>query len=162
MEVGLAPDYIIYNNGIIYSTNRIVDTTTGYKRFLESKIKKTTTEKNGYERVGLYINKKIKFFYIHRLVAMAYIPNPYNLPLVNHIDKNRKNNNVSNLEWCDSMYNNQSINTCKNFGNVGKTPSNTYRVIYASNGVKHSQTFKTEDEAISYLFVKELFLKLEL
>lgn len=162
MEICLAPDYIIYDNGIIYSTNRIIDTTTNHKRFLEGKLKLTKIEKNGYERVGLYINKKIKFFYVHRLVAMAYIPNPNNLPIVNHIDRNRKNNNVSNLEWCDSMYNNQSINTCKNFGNITKTSSNTYSTKYTTNGNTHKKSFKTEEEAIAHLFVKELFLKLEL
>lgn len=44
---------------------------------------------------------------IHRLVAMAFIPNPCNLPQINHRDENPKNNNVNNLEWCDQLYNNR-------------------------------------------------------
>lgn len=54
---------------------------------------------DGYMKVGLTVNKKIKRCAIHRLVATAFIPNPDNLPIVNHLDGNRSNNNVDNLEW---------------------------------------------------------------
>ncbi len=53
----------------------------------------------GYLHVGLSINKKIKRMRVHRLVAIAFIPNPDNKPYVNHKDGNRQNNKVSNLEW---------------------------------------------------------------
>lgn len=49
---------------------------------------------------------KTKSIRIHRLVAKAFIPNPDNLPEVNHKDENKLNNNASNLEWCDRQYNN--------------------------------------------------------
>ena len=59
----------------------------------------------GYEVVTLYSKEKRKKFQIHRLVATAFIPNPNNLPCVNHKDENKENNSVENLEWCDYVYN---------------------------------------------------------
>lgn len=56
-------------------------------------------EEQGYKTVGLHINKKIKRFRVHRLVALMYIENPENKPYVNHKDGNRSNNCVDNLEW---------------------------------------------------------------
>lgn len=60
----------------------------------------------GYLHVILYKNCTSKWFKVHRLVAMAFIPNPDNLPMINHKDENPGNNAVSNLEWCDASYNN--------------------------------------------------------
>ena len=62
-------------------------------RFLKPYVRK------GYLRVKLYINGVEKDFSIHRLVAFAYLPNPDNLPEVNHKDENKQNNCVDNLEW---------------------------------------------------------------
>ena len=66
---------------------------------------KPQTDKDGYLRVGLYKDGKAKKYLIHRLVAEAYIPNPDNLPQVNHKDENKENNCLQNLEWCDPKYN---------------------------------------------------------
>ena len=51
------------------------------------------------------IEGKMKSFTVHRLVSLAFIPNPDNLPEVNHKDECKTNNNVSNLEWCSKSYN---------------------------------------------------------
>lgn len=59
----------------------------------------------GYHRVTLYDNKRKQRFFIHRLVATLFLPNPNNLPEVNHIDGNKDNNSVSNLEWCNHVHN---------------------------------------------------------
>lgn len=66
---------------------------------LNGKPLKPATDKKGYLRVGLTINKKLCTKKVHRLVATEFIPNPNNKPCVNHIDGNKKNNNISNLEW---------------------------------------------------------------
>lgn len=60
---------------------------------------------NGYYVVNLSKNNKVKWFGVHRLVAMAFIPNPMDLPMVNHKNENKLDNQVDNLEWCDAKYN---------------------------------------------------------
>lgn len=68
-------------------------------------ILKSRITRKGYERVVLRTNNIPKDYYIHRLVANAFIPNPDNLPQVNHKDENKTNNCVDNLEWCTQKYN---------------------------------------------------------
>ena len=61
---------------------------------------------NGYLRVELFDkHHKNKQLHVHRIVAAAFIPNPHDLPYVNHKDQNKANNAVSNLEWCTAKYN---------------------------------------------------------
>ena len=64
-------------------------------------------DKDGYAQVLLYDSEKNRHrFYVHRLVARAFILNPDELPQINHIDGNKSHNSVSNLEWCDAEHNN--------------------------------------------------------
>lgn len=62
-------------------------------------------DKDGYLRVCLSKNGEHKNYFIHRLVAQAFVPNLNNYPQINHIDENKQNNSVDNLEWCDCQYN---------------------------------------------------------
>ena len=90
----------------------------GYEqRYLASysgRIKSSSTDKvlaggvggTGYWQVLLYNNGKRQCFKVHRLIAIAFIPNPKNYPVINHKDGNKLNNCVSNLEWCDMKHNN--------------------------------------------------------
>ena len=64
-------------------------------------------EEKGYCRLSIKINGKKKHFAVHRLVAIAFIPNPNNLPQVDHIDNNKTNNRVDNLRWCSNKENAQ-------------------------------------------------------
>ena len=70
-------------------------------------------ENNGYYTVSLYKNKKPSINNIHRLVAEAFIPNPNNLPCVNHKNEIKTDNKVNNLEWCTYQYNNTYNNKAK-------------------------------------------------
>lgn len=76
------------------------------------RILKPQPDGDGYPYVTLCREGKRKLIHIHRLVAKAFIPNPLNLPVVNHKDENPKNNTVDNLEWCTVKYNN-NYGTCK-------------------------------------------------
>ena len=73
----------------------------GYKRkhFLSQ-----TPDKDGYLKVSLSKNNKAKKYFVHRLVAETFIPNPNNLPIVNHKDEIKSHNYKDNLEWCDYEY----------------------------------------------------------
>lgn len=104
--------YQVSNFGNILSLN--------YHRSGKPKLMKLSDNGNGYLKVCLSKDGKQKMFKVHRLVAETFIPNPENLPQVNHIDENKENNRVDNLEWCSLEYNN-------NYGTrnerIGKTIS---------------------------------------
>lgn len=88
-----------------YGRVRSLDRYDERNRFLRGRILKLHTLRRGYLDVRLCSNGKVKSFLVHRLVAEIFIPNPDNLPQVNHRDENPSNDNVDNLEWCDGKYN---------------------------------------------------------
>ena len=73
--------------------------------FASNKFLKPQATEKGYLTVCLGRGTNYKPYRIHRLVAEAYLPNPDNLPEVNHKDEDKSNNSVSNLEWCTGDYN---------------------------------------------------------
>lgn len=79
--------------------------------------------KNGYLQVNLSKDGIVKHYYVHRLVTQAFIPNPNNLPEVNHKDENKENNRVDNLEWSTRSYNN----------NYGTRTEKTSKKVYMYN-----------------------------
>ena len=76
-----------------------------YRNTGKEYILKPTDNGEGYMVVSLYKNGESKNLRVHRLVAEAFIPNPSNLPVINHKDENPANNRADNLEWCDVQYN---------------------------------------------------------
>ena len=94
-------EYMVSNLGRVKSLERI--DYLGHHR--KEKILKPGKTADGYLQVGLWKDGKRKSYHIHRLVANAFIPNPNNLPEVNHIDEDKTNNKVENLEWCNKTYN---------------------------------------------------------
>ncbi len=100
-------DYLVSDCGNVYSIK-------------SNKIMQLHKMKSGYMHLNLSKNNKKYGFYVHRLVADAFISNPKCFPQVNHKDENKENNNVSNLEWCTCEYN-------VNYGTARKRTSETLK-----------------------------------
>ena len=96
LDLAIADEYLKYYD--ITEDGKCINKQTKH-------IKNTFISNNGYERVTLWIKGKQQKFSIHRLVAIKYIPNPNNYSCINHIDGNKLNNNVNNLEWCSISQN---------------------------------------------------------
>lgn len=91
--------YQVSNLGCVKSLTRKVRCKNNKFRIIIGKILIPIQTKNGYLFVNLWKNNKIKRVLVHRLVAETFIPNPENKPEVNHINGNKLNNYVDNLEW---------------------------------------------------------------
>lgn len=76
-----------------------------FKKDKNNFILKQRITKGGYLRITLYKNGMAKKYLVHRLVAQTFIPNPENKPQINHLDGNKQNNKVDNLEWCTNSEN---------------------------------------------------------
>lgn len=108
-------DIVIEKNGVLYDYTGLYQVSNlGRVRSLNYQgthgkvhIMATKPKASGHHSVGLCTKGKCNKFQVHRLVATAFIPNPDNLPVINHKDENPENNRVENLEWCTMQYNTQ-------------------------------------------------------
>lgn len=90
----------------VYEYDNYEVSNTGLIRSKKSnKLRKVFISDNGYPVITLSKNNKAKTFKLHRIIANAFIPNPDNKPLINHIDSNKQNYSIENLEWCTSKEN---------------------------------------------------------
>lgn len=104
--------YQVSSRGCVRSISRMIKTRDRWgndrlSHLQERIISPNRNCKHGYLSICLYKDGTQKRVHIHRLVAIAFIPNPYGLPQINHKDEIRSNNNVENLEWCSAAYNNK-------------------------------------------------------
>lgn len=102
--VGYETTHMVSNLGRIRSLDRTVKCRDCY-RTARGRILSVKTTPEGYWQVTLSNGGIDKTHYVHRLVAKAFIPNPNDLPEVNHKDEDKSNNCVDNLEWCTRKYN---------------------------------------------------------
>ena len=144
MEIQGYPNYLIYDDGRVQNEKT--------KRFL-----KQHTNSTGYKRVNLCKEGKAKAYKIHRLVGIHYIPNPESKYAIDHIDRDKFNNHVSNLRWATHSQNNQ---------NKGKPCDNTsghkniswdsmhcrWRYRKMIRGKRKQRFFKSKTDAICYKF----------
>lgn len=98
--------YEVSNIGNVRSVTRTIIKSNGQPQTRIGKIINQTLDQKGYKQLNLHKDGVCKKMKVHRLVAMAFLPNPNNYPIVNHKDENPSNNNVDNLEWCTYQYNN--------------------------------------------------------
>ena len=97
--------YQVSNLGRVRTVSHKVLMTDGRVYTVNEKILTGDKSNNGYLAVHLWYKGKSKHLYIHRLVAETFIPNPNNLPCINHKDEDKTKNCVDNLEWCSYEYN---------------------------------------------------------
>ena len=106
--VGYEGYYQVSNFGNIRSVDRVIYSDKlhiGTKRELKGKMLKPYVNSHGYLALTLTKNGNEKLLRVHRIVAEAFIKNPNNYDQVNHIDGDKTNNKIENLEWCNNQYN---------------------------------------------------------
>lgn len=141
--------YQVSNLGNIKSLAReIISIKNGKfrKQKIEEKILKNNITKTGYCIVHLCKNRKRKAKTVHRLVAEAFIKNPCNYKQINHIDGNKKNNNVKNLEWC-----NESMNILHSYRYLQRKQHNSTKKVKC---VETGETFNSIAEAAAKKDIK--------
>lgn len=143
MEIIDYPNYLIYDDGRVQNKKT--------KRFL----KQFFNKKDGYYLVALSKNGKRKNFTIHRLVGLHYLEKIEGKDCIDHIDRNKTNNHVSNLRWCNYSENNinKIIQSNNKLGIKNIFYCQTYKCYFFQiirQHIKHSKKFKTLEECIKY------------
>lgn len=146
--------YMISSHGRLFTLSRREPRGTSYVT-IQGRLIPSSLDQDGYQRVTLTRTRTSRFdAFVHRLVAQAFIPNPDNLPQVNHIDGCKTNNNVTNLEWVTGLQNIQHSVETGLRDNMGANNPRAYDVIIsgAINVTFHSlrkasEYFKVDPES---------------
>lgn len=144
--------YQVSNLGRVRSLDRYVNGNriNCDKQKMKGKILKARKDKLGYLRVSLKQNTKTRTFLVHRLVAIAFIPNPDNLLYVNHIDENTSNPRVDNLEWCTPQY-----NVCYGNGRAKSSRHKWRRVIQYDKKMNELARFESLKAASAHIGIAQ-------
>ena len=131
-----SPNYMVSNYGRVKSLAR------NYKYGSHADMILRPGDRRGYKSVTLFIDGKRVYRSVHRLVAEAFIPNPDNLPIINHKDEDKANNRADNLEWCTRLYN------CR-YGNARKKISDrvSRKVVQLSKSGEAINVWRSMTEA---------------
>lgn len=147
--------YEVSDRGGVRSCERNVFHSSGNLMTLSSKPKKPTVNEKGYYVVQLHKQCIGKTFLVHRLMAMAFIPNPDNLPEIDHIDRTPLNNNLANLRWATRTTNLENrVIVGQKPGISGKkyisiADNGKYRILKTIDGkICHFGYYNTIEEAI--------------
>lgn len=143
--------YQVSNFGNVRSLDRIVNKPNSISYLRKGKMCKLSKSNLGYMTIGFTVNNKKVNKYVHRLVAEVFITNMNNYPQVNHIDCNKTNNIVYNLEWCTNSQNH--IHATKN----GLNKLHLHRVAYSGeeNGrslLNKEQVLEIKQKYIPYKY----------
>tara|TARA_R110001632_G_C11088614_1_gene389562 strand:+ start:84 stop:545 length:462 start_codon:yes stop_codon:yes gene_type:complete len=145
MEIVDYPNYLIYEDGRIWSKNK--------NRFITPYICD-----NGYYRIRLTKNKKIKHIRIHRLIGLHYIPNLNNKECIDHIDGNKLNNKIENLRWVSQTENKNYFkkhqkNCLSEYKNIRLRKDNNKwnfrKIVFGKN---YNLQFETKNDALWFKF----------
>ena len=141
MNIDGFTDYLIFPDGKVYSNKT--------HKFLSP-----NSDNNGYLRISFKHNKKISTYRIHRLVALHYIPNPDNLPCVDHINGNKIDNRIKNLRWVSYEDNSKNMTICRsNTGHQGVSYVRQKDIFVAYTNINNKQYrkyFKNLEDAVAW------------
>ena len=157
--VGYESSYMVSNLGRVKTIPRRVMTHNNGYIDIPELIKTQPKNNQGYAQVGLKHNGVSSRVFVHRLVATIFIPNPNNLPCVNHKDEDITNNCVDNLEWCSYKYNSNYGTGIKKMKTKlkGKKPSNMKPITF--RGVTY-ESVKAAWDATG-IYPKAIYLELK-